>query len=233
MNILDHLFAESCRICHQLIPARIAQAKTLCDACWLPLFEQKSQTDACIVPGFESINVIHAAEYAETLKLLLYKLKYDDDRLIAKDLAVLLHHALTRKGLPQPNQPSSPSALQLIPIPLSHWRRIKRGYNQSELLAKHLNKHSGIRVNSSLLKRVKETQAQHNLTRPERYLNLQGAFFCKSLDRTAPASYILIDDIHTSGSTLAEAARTMFTAGATTVSALTVARAPLHMAQKH
>lgn len=224
MALLDHLFAENCRVCHKLIPARTALAKTLCDTCWLPLVEQEPQVDNCFVPGFESIAVAHAANYAETLKLLLYKLKYDDDRLIAEDLAILLHRALDQISL------SSDSAPQLVPIPLSRWRRIKRGYNQSELLAKYLSKSksTSLRLNIKLLKRVKDTKAQHNLSKPERYLNLEGAFACNNLDPKSSVPYILIDDIHTSGSTLAEAARTLFTAGATNVSALTVARAPLH-----
>lgn len=223
---LDYLFTEPCRICDTLICKRVSHAQTVCNACWLPLAGQPAQIDSCAIPGSGApIAVAHAVSYEDTIKRLLYKLKYDNDRLIAADLALLLATAYDSITA------LVPATSQLVPIPLSRWRHLKRGYNQSELLSKHLSKIVQLQQNRSILRRVKHTRAQHNLSKPERSQNIQNAFACKlnfNANKT-PDSFILIDDIHTSGATLAEAARTLYAAGAGYVCALTVARAPLHI----
>jgi len=97
----------------------------------------------------------------------------------------------------------------LIPVPL-HPRRLKeRGFNQSELLAEKLSPFLEIPV-CKALKRVKYTQTQTRLSRGERIINLEDAFKREiTLPGVRGASYLLIDDICTSGATLNEAARVL------------------------
>ena len=89
----------------------------------------------------------------------------------------------------------------LVPVPVHFSRYQKRGYDQSLLLAKELSKLTGIRLNDSLVKRVKRTEAQKELGAEERRKNLMSAFKYVSSEK-APDSVIIVDDIFTTGSTV-------------------------------
>ncbi len=220
MNVFDFLFVEACRVCHKLIAPKASPVKTLCSECWGPLAIQEAQLDSCPVPNFGPITVAHAAAYEATMKILIYKLKYDSDRLIAKDLGLLLSKACAAL------RERSETTATLVPIPLSNWRMLKRGFNQAEMLAQEVSRKEDLILSTKFLRRRKHTKAQHKLNKLERTLNLQNAFNCiGSKSVLQNTEIILVDDIHTSGATLSEAAHSLLTAGAKSVSAITVARA--------
>lgn len=222
--LLDYLFVERCRMCHTLIGANSSEAKTVCADCWKPLMDQSAQIDICAVAELGELKVAHAVTYEETMKMLIYKLKYDCDRLIARDLSFLLSRALMLVK----EQFEESSKIVIVPVPLSRWRRLHRGFNQAELLARHLKKERNVEINTRLLFRNKHTRAQHKLSREERAENLRGAFKCRNpIALLEDNAIILVDDIHTSGSTLAEAASTLKMCGAKRIAAITVARALL------
>ena len=223
MSILDYICMEHCRICKSAIVSQRSIAKTVCDECWLPLIQQEAQLDACQVPDHGEIFVAYGAVYERTIKTLAYKLKYDDDRLIAHDLSQLLWKAFRKLE----SDVDEFTGVNLVPIPLSFWRKLKRGFNQAELLAQHLSKASNQKLESKILMRQKHTKAQHDLSREARRVNLTGAFRCRDSKASMPKNVVLIDDIHTSGATISEAARTLFEAGCKNVAAVTVARALL------
>jgi ComF family protein len=222
--LLDYLFVEHCRLCKALIAPQSCEARTVCAQCWEPLREQAAQLDECTITGLGTLNVAHAVSYEERIKMLIYKLKYDHDRLIASDLSLLLHKALNVISA----HISDPGVQVLVPVPLSRWRKLQRGFNQAELLAMQLQKLSKVKYSTRLLFRRRHTQAQHKLSREERATNLLNAFQCAG-ERAIPqqSQIIILDDIHTSGATLAEAARALKLCGAQNVAAITVARALL------
>ena len=96
----------------------------------------------------------------------------------------------------------------IVPIPLSSAKLRKRGYNQSEILAKNLAKRFKLPV-ENLLKRVKETKPQYGLKKEERKKNMEGAFGIKRNGSRIKCgmTVLLLDDIVTTGSTLLEAAK--------------------------
>ena len=111
----------------------------------------------------------------------------------------------------------------IVPIPL-HWTRyLSRGYNQSELFARQVSRHTGIPV-KCVLKRVRPTKQQAFLSRSERNSNIKGAF--SDFDSTAAEkrTILLTDDVMTTGSTLREAAGVLLKAGADRVDILVIAR---------
>ncbi len=93
----------------------------------------------------------------------------------------------------------------LIPIPLHKKRKRERGYNQAELLARELSRHSRIPVYTDYLKRVKATVPLKRLNPQERQNNLKKAFKIARND-VELKTVILVDDIFTTGSTIDEAA---------------------------
>ncbi len=135
----------------------------------------------------------------------------------------------------------------LVPIPLHFRRKWQRGFNQAELLAKHISKNTNIPV-YNLLKRIKNTPQQAKFNRQERLKNLQGAFkidqkqlqvLTNSQQRqTHPKSFkwdsvttdyklptvILVDDIASTLTTLEESAQVLKKAGFENVWGLVIAR---------
>ena len=89
----------------------------------------------------------------------------------------------------------------LVPVPIHSSRMRKRGYNQSELIARELSRHSGIPLNTKLIQRVKRTQPLKNLTHTERQNNLKRAFKIRQND-VKLNTIVIIDDIYTTGSTI-------------------------------
>jgi len=110
----------------------------------------------------------------------------------------------------------------LIPVPLGARRLRTRGYNQSERIARALGGRIGRPVRPELLRRRRETRTQTALTPEGRQANVAGAF--EALDVTGLAC-VLVDDVFTTGATLAEAGSALSRRGASRVEAVTFARA--------
>ena len=113
----------------------------------------------------------------------------------------------------------------IIPVPL-HWQRLlKRGYNQSQLLARFLAKKINLPLAPSVLVRTKNTPPQVGLSRNQREKNLKKAFLVKKPSLVEGKKLLLIDDVITTGATIEEASRTLKRAGAELVGVLAFARA--------
>ena len=113
----------------------------------------------------------------------------------------------------------------LIPIPLSRQRMRERGYNPAAQLAAYL---SPEKCQALVLQRIQHTEAQSLLTRAQRLRNLRHAFEVPTAQRhrLSGLHVLLIDDVMTTGATLAVATRCLLQAGAAQVSTLCVARTP-------
>ncbi len=112
----------------------------------------------------------------------------------------------------------------VVPTPL-HWTRlVSRGFNQSELIAQAFSKNTGIPVVNLLRRRVM-TRKQANLDRETRKKNLASAFSARNRQASKGLSILLLDDVLTTGATLASASETLLKAGAKEVRILVAARA--------
>lgn len=110
-------------------------------------------------------------------------------------------------------------------VPLSRKRLRERGYDQAELLARRVGEVTGLPVTAALVK-TRNTKAQSSLDADDsRKANVQGVYACRPGVDLAGKRVILVDDVATSGSTLAECAACLRKAGAVSVVALTLARA--------
>jgi ComF family protein len=112
----------------------------------------------------------------------------------------------------------------VVPIPL-HWRRRwRRGYNQSAALARALAAQLGLPCRPSCLRRVRHTPQQASQSVAARRENVRGAFQARGRLADGP-TVLLVDDVLTTGSTAAEAARALRDAGAKRVVVAVLARA--------
>jgi len=96
----------------------------------------------------------------------------------------------------------------LVPIPLHPSRLRSRGYDQVALLTKSIAKKTGLPMVKSL-KRIKKTDSQFGLKREDRLKNIRDAFAVLPYEKGKEQTILLVDDIVTSGTTMAEAARVL------------------------
>ncbi len=113
----------------------------------------------------------------------------------------------------------------IIPVPL-HLSRLRwRGFNQALILAHELSRVFFLPLSYDNLIRMRPTRPQVELSGEERIRNVAGAFTLRSPDKIMDREVLLIDDVFTTGATMNECASVLKAAGASGVTALTIARA--------
>jgi ComF family protein len=112
----------------------------------------------------------------------------------------------------------------IAPVPLHPRKARLREFNQAERLARRLGRALGLPVNGKLVRRVKFTETQTKLTRPQRAANVGDAFAPKPGAELNGEKVILVDDVMTTGATTSACARALRRAGAGDVCVWTVAR---------
>ncbi len=111
----------------------------------------------------------------------------------------------------------------VLPMPLSSTRLAERGFNQASELAKRL---APAKTRNGLLLRIRDTAPQHQFSRAERQRNVSGAFMAapEAVSVLRGRKLLLVDDVMTSGASLAAAAMALKQAGAASVAGLVLAR---------
>jgi ComF family protein len=151
--------------------------------------------------------------FAGPLRQGVHRLKFNGERYLAEPLGELLADAWRQQPLP---------GGCLVPVPLHPKQEAARGYNQSILLADVAGLRLGLPVARQSLRKVRETPPQVGLSQAERSRNLQGAF---AWSGPVPTHPVLVDDVMTTGATLAACAQALRAAGAGHVYGLVLARA--------
>ena len=231
---LDLLYPALCPVCETTLgPGR---RDPLCRACWtgierigtpccgrcgLPLsffatavtaIPSVCRACAAAAPAFDYARA--AGVYAGPLRDALHAFKFGGKRALARPLADLV--------LEQCGGLLGPHVDALVAVPLTGAREQERGFNQAALLAAHLAAASGLPLKRRWLWRRRNTRPQTELTAGERRTNVVRAFAASS--RAVGAHVLLVDDILTTGATVAECARPLRASGARTVGVLAVAR---------
>jgi ComF family protein len=161
------------------------------------------------VRGFDAAYSFSA--YDGVVRKLIHLYKYERIRTLSRPLADLLARAL----------PLDERFDCIVPVPL-HWiRRWKRGFNQSELLARVLARRAGLPLLKAL-RRSRPTKVQAGLSNHARRQNVLKAFRARPVEGKR---ILLIDDVMTTGATATACAQALKRAGAARVALLTVARA--------
>lgn len=112
----------------------------------------------------------------------------------------------------------------LAPVPIHSARRRERGYNQAEEIAKEAARHLRLPVLVHALSRTRATVSQTKLNREQRARNLESAFRCADPGSIRGKRILLVDDVYTTGATVARCAELLLEAGALSVGVLALAK---------
>lgn len=127
----------------------------------------------------------------KALELLKYKGDKEIGSCLARNSAMRLHGQGFFKDIDA-----------LVPVPLHKRKQKKRGYNQSDWIAKGINEVTGIPVNTAILRRSIHNSSQTTRNLWSRWENAQGLFEMGDSDGMHGKHLLLVDDVLTSGSTL-------------------------------
>ena len=231
--LLDIFLPPRCHICRTLIPG--SGPLHICDSCYagLPIISppfcsicgiplqgtgESHPCGRCITapPPYRAARA--ALRHEGACRDLIHAFKYRGKSQLRRPLGLL-----TARLLADFSQSCQPDLL--VPVPLHRSRLRSRGFNQSVLLAELLAKQWQIPLQRQLLQRTRATTPQMELTRTERLTNLQGAFKVRDNTLVSDRRIMLVDDVFTTGSTLAACATALLQAGCREVTAVTVAHA--------
>jgi predicted amidophosphoribosyltransferase len=229
---MNSLAALGTRALDLALPARCpgcgAEGPPICAAC-LPALDARLEVPAGIAIGLPSdvppplLQLEWCAPFSGLIRDALHELKYAGEKRLSIPLGAAIARRWRRAGA---------GGDLLVPVPVHANRARTRGYDQAELIAHAAAVELGLPC-APILERARATIAQFDLDRSARATNVHGAFRL----RPRPASgglqdprplagrwVILIDDVVTTGATLAACAAPLLAAGAIGVSAATVAR---------
>ncbi len=147
-------------------------------------------------------------------KTAMYRLKFGHKDFISKFFAERM--AITVKGC---YSDVNFDVITFVPTTLR--KKLKRGFNQSELLARQISKILGIKLYSNLLICKGGAKIQHKLKTDDRFKNVKGRFLAKRQYALNGKTVLLVDDIKTTGATLDECAKQLLLLGADEVYCIT------------
>jgi ComF family protein len=151
---------------------------------------------------------------------LLHRLKFGGGEAEGITLARLMLVSIKTRAM------SSPPDL-LIPVPLNHWALVRRGFNQSALLAHVISQALGVPVATNLIGR-RRGPAQRTLSRSQRQRMARGRFFTRGRAKAALSGkqVAIIDDVLTTGATAKEMVRLLYGLGVARAEVWCATRAP-------
>jgi ComF family protein len=230
---LDLVFPARCPVCEAVLAD--GRRDPLCGPCWTAIRRLPSACCECCggpLPALEPVPgapprcgacageprawdwARAAAAYEGVARDAIHALKFRGKRALARPLAALI--------VEQCADAVGGTAPALVPVPLARARQRERGFNQAGLIAEHVGAALALPVRPRWLARTRATGPQTDLGAVERRANVRDAF--AAVSAVAGRHVVIVDDVLTTGATVAECARVVRAAGAVRVGVLTVAR---------
>lgn len=205
--VLDFFFPPLCVHCRR-------EGFWLCPPAWRELASSPELIDPVQIPGVDRV-VCRGSYDLPTLQRLVTTIKYSYWSAAGRVLPDVL------APLQSELEKIDPTSV-IIPVPLHTRRRRERGFNQSDLIAQALADMTGRPV-ANVLERTRHTTSQAKLSAVRRINNVVGAFDQRGVSAW-PKAVILVDDVITTGSTIAECARVLRQHGVQKITAVALAK---------
>ena len=227
-EVKDILFPKICPICLKESPDQTIQIcnpcnKSLsyigsltCTGCGGNLDTALDICSDCLSTTRSWRKAFTVYEFSGRAREIIHRLKYKGETALVRFLGFALFESLT-------NRCNMRDYTYICPVPLHPFKVMRRGFNQSSLIAIELSKFSDTPV-ANLLKRVRWTSPQTHLTRKDRLKNLRKSFKIKKKVDLKNMNIIVVDDVLTTGATLEACVRVLIDAGAQAVDIVTLAR---------
>jgi competence protein ComFC len=227
-TFLEFLAPLHCQVCSEYIGDTDHRFTYICDRCAdrLPispnsevlrsrLFDTFVKDDVSLSDIYSLISIKDNFAYME----LIHSLKYYGIKKIGYEFGIELGHRINKK--------SDNNYNAIIPVPIHHARKRERGYNQSTVIAKGISEVLSVQVNEKLLIRFRYTKTQTLLDSEDRIRNVSAVFRTSEryIEKIKDGTFLLIDDVITTGSTLNNCALALLEAGAKKVDAACLASA--------
>ncbi len=217
----DAIVEESGALCGKCWQGTPFISGTICDTCGAPLPSgdemEALHCDDCLLTARPWEQGRAAMLYSANARRLVLSMKHGDRPELARPAARWLYRAM--KDITRPDA-------VLVPVPAHRSRLWARRYNQAALLAQEIARIGGMITKPEALIRHQNTPTQEGRTRDARFANLDGAI--QPNPRLAQAlagrDVIIVDDVMTSGATLAATAEACRVAGAARISVAVLAR---------
>jgi competence protein ComFC len=204
-NILSLIFPPRCEVCKK------ENKESMCPECFSRIKFMKSYL------GIHSVSV-----YEGTLRTAIHRFKFKGRKKLAQPLGILLVNYLGNGQTVKMEEIDV-----IVPVPLHKNRLRQRGFNQVELLGESVSKYYEIPIICAL-ERIRYTDSQFGLPREQRFKNVRGAFKITESKSIYNKRILLLDDIYTTGATIAECTTVLKRGGAKRVEILTLSRALEH-----
>jgi len=197
------------------------EGRPLCDAC-VPGLDRRLDAPAGVAIGLPAdlpkplLQLDWCAPFTGTARSALHAIKYGGEQRLAEPLGAAVARRWARVGV---------GADLVTHVPVHAGRARTRGYDQAQLIARSAARHLDLPY-APLLSRERATMAQFDLDRRDRAANVAGAFVARTGGGVDPAGrwILLVDDVVTTGATLAACAEALERPGALGCSAVTLAR---------
>lgn len=217
--LADLMYPRTCSFCGTGVPlapdqalcsacreALVTISPPLCQKCGIPVHtlcpEGAQYCGKCLSSPRLFGSARYGFAYEAALRAAILRFKFAGVLSLGPTLTALFEETFERHF-------SSQTYDLMVPMPLHPRRLVERGFNQSAILADGLSKATGIPVDRISFRKVKDTPPQVGLTEAQRTANLRGSFAIFRPARFKRRRILLIDDVCTTGSTIAEAARTI------------------------
>ncbi len=215
--LLEFIYPPVCFTCDRRLTARDSK---ICVDCWKSVHpigildpawrELTARLEKEGVTG--GMLSCYVFEHGGTLQEIIHLLKYGGVKAIGRELGIKIGERIASDDLFR-------MADYSLPVPLHRVRLRERGYNQCAFLCEGITAVTGIPSRADLLMRTRSTMTQTRLTPGERIKNVEGAFSLSGDARqdVDGKTIILVDDVITTGCTVAACARELRRGGAKTV----------------
>ena len=206
-DLLALIFPPTCPVCN----ATLSEGEqVICNRCRvaMPMTGYIGRIDNAmerrlwgLVP-FVQASALYFYIEGSPYRRIIHAFKYGSKWRLARDMGEWLGGEMARSH-------AFESVDVIVPVPLHPLRRMWRGYNQSEYIARGIAAELGVKMDSRTLYRRHYNQSQTTKHSAERWKNVEGIFHLRGSEKFADKHILLVDDVFTSGATIISAAQTI------------------------
>ena len=196
LDIINLIFPKTCYSCKSVL---VKNERVLCLKCYVDLpkhFNRQNIHQLILSVNGKNYKLYRRYKFQKksAIQKLIYELKYNNKAYLGEYLGKELYKTISHLQ----------NVNYIIPVPLHEEKLSQRGYNQSELIAKGLQKHLKCKLLNDVLVRKENTVSQTNKSRFHRFENMAGVFYLTEKKELENKHIILLDDVFTTGATISE-----------------------------